>query len=248
MKIISTKNEHYEPSYICIYGAGGIGKTSLVKTLPMGEVLILDAESGLASLADVDIQAIPLSLADDGTMIKEEDRYEKVKEFVSFVQRADVKAKYKYIFIDSLTEIGQNVLKTMQAKFKGFEAWGNYTSSMMHLLKFFRDIGHYTVIFTALEGRIEDDAGAAYAYPDIGGKKAKEYLLPQFDEVFRMIADGEKKRWLITRSTAKTQAKDRSNKLQEMEAPDLGAIIRKMRAPVVGSATPATAVAEEKKA
>jgi phage nucleotide-binding protein len=232
VKITSTENVHYKPSYICVYGAGGIGKTSLARTLPGHEVLILDAESGIASLAGTKMDAIALGKNDDGVMIPPEDRYARLLEFNKLIQTPEFKKKYKYLFIDSLTEIGQNVLEMSQKKFKGYEAWGNYTATMMQLLKFYRDIGHYTVIFTALEGRIEDEAGASSAYPDIGGKKAKEYLLPQFDCVLRMIVDSEKKRQLVTRTTPKTQAKCRSEKVNELEAPDLGALINKMRGEV----------------
>ena len=229
MRIHNTENVHFKPSYICVYGCSGIGKTSLAKTLPQSEVLLLDAESGIASLRDTKIDTISLSKNDDGVMIPEEERYHRLLEFNQFIQQEAVKAKYKYVVIDSLTEIAQNVLKMMQKKFTGFQAWGEYSNAMIQLMKFYRDIGHYTIIFTALEGRIEDDAGASMAYPDIGGKKAKEYLLPAFDEVFRMIVDADRNRWLVTKTTSKTQAKDRSGKLNELEAPDLGAVLAKMR-------------------
>lgn len=233
MKINNTKDIQYKPSYICIYGCSGIGKTSLAKTLPPSRTLIVDAESGLASLASSDaklgIDNISLSKDDNGQALKEEARYHRFKEFMELIQSPEMKKKYDYIFIDSLTEIGQNIQKHMSTLHEGFKLWGEYTSAMMSMVKFFRDLDHYTIIFVALEGRIEDDSGNSMAYPDIGGKKAKEYLLPAFDECFRMIVDAEKNRWLVTQSTAKTQAKDRSGKLAELEAPHLGNILAKIR-------------------
>jgi phage nucleotide-binding protein len=229
MKITNTENVHYKPSYVCIYGCSGIGKTTLAKTLPQAETLILDAESGIASLRDTKIDVVSLGRSDDGAMIPEDARYERLLEFNKFIQLPATKAKYKYIVIDSLTEIAQNTLKTMQGKYKGFEAWGNYANAMIQLLKFYRDVGHYTIIFTALEGYIEDEAKNVSAFPNIGGKKTKEYLMPVFDEVFRMVVDAEKQRWLITRTTQKTQAKDRSGRLDEREPPNLGAVLLKMR-------------------
>lgn len=229
MKISNTSNIHLKPPYICIYGCSGIGKTSTVKSLPHSEVLLLDAESGLASLEGTSVDTISLSRDDSGNFVPEEKRYERLLQFNSFIQEQSAKNKYKYIVIDSLTEIGQNIQKLMASKHTGFLAWSEYTKAMIDLLKFYRDLGHYTVIFTALEGRIEDNDGASFAYPDIGGKKAKEYLLPQFDEVFRMIADSDKNRMFVTRTTAKTQAKDRSNKLDELEPANLGEVLKKMR-------------------
>lgn len=229
MKINNTKDIHFKPHYICIYGCSGSGKTSTVKSLPHDQTLIIDAESGLGSLDGTMIDHISLSKDDNGVFIAEEKRFDRLQEIMKFVQQEDTKKKYKFIFFDSLTEAGQNIQKTMNAKFQGFAAWNEYTKSMMDLLKFFRDIGHYTVIFTALEGRIEDDSGASFTYPDVGGKKAKEYLLPQFDEVFRLFIDAEKNRHFITRTTSKTQAKDRSGKLDELESPNLMQVINKMK-------------------
>jgi hypothetical protein len=217
-----------KPSYICVYGPSGMGKTSTVKSLPQERVLLLDAESGLASLHGTSIHSISLSKNDEGILIPEDMRFERLQEFMQFVQLPSTKAKYDYLFIDSLTEIAQNVHKKMTAKFPGFQGWGEYTKAMMDMLKFFRDIGHYTVIFTALEGRIEDQDNQSFTYPDIGGKKAKEYLLPQFDEVFRMVViDGQ--RTFVTRTTAKTQAKDRSGKLDELEPANLMHVLNKMK-------------------
>lgn len=229
MKINNTKDISFKPSYVCIYGCSGIGKTSLVKTLPAKKTLIVDAESGLASLAGTDIDSITISRSDDGSMLPEEDRYKRLQDFMEWVQKPEQKAKYDFIFIDSLTEIGQNIQKHMATLHDGYKLWGEYTQAMISMIKFFRDLDHYTVIFVSLEGRIEDSDGQAMSYPDIGGKKAKEYLLPAFDECFRMIVDGEKKRWLVTQSTQKTQAKDRSGKLAELETPHLGEILKKIR-------------------
>lgn len=206
-----------------------MGKTSCVKSLPHNETIILDAESGIASLTNTNIDVISLSKDDSGAFVPEDKRYDRLLAFNHFLQQPQTLAKYKYVFIDSLTEIAQNIQKTMSQKFTGFQAWGEYTKAMIDLLKFYRDLGHYTIIFTALEGRIEDADGASFAYPDIGGKKAKEYVLPQFDEVFRMIADADKNRMFVTRTTAKTQAKDRSGKLEELEQANLGDVLKKMR-------------------
>lgn len=229
MKTFNTKDIAFKPSYILLYGPSGIGKTSMAATLPQNEVLILDAESGIASLRGTSIDSIPLARTETGEMIPEEARLERLKEFMAFVQRPEVKAKYKFIYIDSLTEIAQNVLKRMQQEHDGFKAWGEYTAMMQAFLKFFRDLGHYTVIVTALEGHIDGDDGLPKAFPDIGGKKIKEYLMPAFDECYRMIVDAEKNRKLVTKTTARTQAKTRSKALAELEEPNLFAILGKIR-------------------
>lgn len=229
MKIISTSEIHQKPAYICVYGASGMGKTSLAKTLPHNEVLILDAESGISSLVGTKIDVISLSRDDNGTLIPEEKRVNRLKEFNAYVQTPEAKKKYKYIFIDSLTEISQNIFKKMSTEFDGFQIWNEYGQAMSDLMKFYRDIGHYVVIFTSLEGIIENSDGKMSAHPDVGGKKVKERVLPQFDQVFRMVVDSEKNRMFVTKTTDKSQAKDRSNKLAELEKPDLMAVLTKIR-------------------
>jgi hypothetical protein len=229
MKVYNTSTIHEKPSYICIYGPSGMGKTSCVKSLPHHEVLILDAESGIAALQETSIDVVSLSKDDEGVFVPEDKRYDRLLKFNAYIQQPEQMKKYKYIFIDSLTEISQNIQKMMSQKFTGFQAWGEYTKALLDLLKFYRDLGHYTIIFTSLEGRIEDADGASFNHPDVGGKKMKEYVLPQFDEVFRMIVDGDKNRFFVTRTTAKTQAKDRSGKLEELEPANLGEVLKKMR-------------------
>ena len=51
---------------ILVYGQSGVGKTTLIKTLP-GKVLILSAEAGLLSLRDTDIEYVDIHTMDDLT-------------------------------------------------------------------------------------------------------------------------------------------------------------------------------------
>lgn len=233
MKINSTKDLKNKPSYILVYGASGIGKTTLFKTLPNLEgVLILDAESGLACLKGTDIADTSLARDDDEMLIPMGERYKRLQEFMVEVQLPATKARFHTLCIDSITEISQVIMAYMKdvMKYDGFQLWGEYTQAMMSLVKFFRDLEHYTVIFTGLEARIDDEVGQSQACPDVGGKKAKEHLLPAFDIVARMVVDGDGERKLVTKTTIKTQAKDRTGTLEGVESPHLGQILAKVRA------------------
>lgn len=233
MKIQSTKTLKDKPIYSMYYGVSGIGKTSLSKTIP-GRILILDAESGLASLKNQEgnsIDFISLNNNDEGQHITEGKRFDRLKEFMAFVQLPETKAAYDVLFVDSLTEISQTVQKHMKEIHgaDGFKVWGEYTAAMVDFIKFFRDLDHYHVVFTALEERIDPEEGTAFFFPAIGGKKIKEYLMPCFDEVYRMIVDENKARLFVTQPTAKTQAKNRLGGLAEIEKANVGDVWKKIR-------------------
>ena len=80
---------------ILVYGQSGVGKTTLIKTLP-GKVLILSAEAGLLSLRDTDIEYVDIHTMDDLT--------EAYTYIVSNI------TEYNCIVLDSLSEIGEVIL------------------------------------------------------------------------------------------------------------------------------------------
>ena len=234
MKLRSTINLPQRPKYMLFYGVSGIGKTSLIKTLPeLDKVLVLDTENGLASLQmqGIDVAYKPLAYDDNNVLLTEAQRFEEFKKFIEYIKTPECTSRYNVLFVDSLTEIAQNIHRHMKEKHgDGFKLWGEYTAAMQDLIKFFRDLDHYTVIFTALEERIDDeDTGTSYYFPAIGGRKVKEAVLPAFDVVGRMVLDKEGQRLLICKPTAKTQAKDRLGCLAEIEQPNLKTILNKLK-------------------
>lgn len=232
MKINNTKTIHDKPKFCLVYGPSGIGKTSLASQMGK-KVLVLDAESGLATLQGTEIDYVSLATADDGALVPEDKRLDRLKEFMTYVQTEECRKKYDYIFIDSLTEIAQNVKKAQDKKHGAtFKAWGEYADAMIEFIKFWRDQQHYTCVFIALEDYValsdDDDAPEKYM-PNIGGKKLKTFLMPQFDLVLRMIVDKEGKRKFVCKPTAKTEAKSRGGKLNEVEDANLKNVLEKMK-------------------
>lgn len=214
-----------------VYGASSIGKTTLCKTMP--KPFVISAERGLLTLADHDIPYVDISTTFDGEgkeiSTPMHERPAKIREIYEYLQTDEARGKYESIMVDSLTEIAQSIRAAAEASGKkNFELWGAYTHSMINLIKAFRDLPFYHVVFTCLEDEDKDDNGKRFYSTAMPGSAAKEFLVPAFDEVFRyMVVNG--KRMLVTEIQESFKAKDRSGKLLPLEEPDIGAIIRKIR-------------------
>lgn len=210
-----------------VIGQAGIGKTSLLRTIPAGEsVCVLSAESGLLSVADV--------IADPGRTVTaiEIGSLDEFKEALACLQDESWRAAYKWVFIDSLTEIANRCVEVYKAKYpdnsNNYGLWGDYADDMTALVKAFRDLSGYNVVMTCLESVEKDEVGKRYVAPDVPGKSLKGRLTSFFDEVFYMTVftdeNGEEKRILHTQPNGQRPAKDRSGKLGLTEWPDLAAI------------------------
>jgi hypothetical protein len=219
-------------------GRPGVGKTCLAKTI--GEsTLLISAEAGHLVLSDSEIDMIDISTNDSGELIQEQLRIDRLFEVYNFIQQPDVRKKYKWIFIDSLTEISDFVLKKVQSepRFKdpkmAMLAWGEYTKIMTNLIKLFRDLPYFNVAFTAISDESEDkDGNPRKIKPLLQGQKMPERVGGFFDELFYMGVKEEKdvvKRYILTAGSSQIEAKDRSGKLNKFEAPNLSLIARKIR-------------------
>lgn len=231
MRIMNTKEINAGPVKALIYGQSGAGKTTLARTLKE-PTLIISAESGLLSLGSTNIDYIDLNLDNEGQPIAKELRYNRLIEIYKFLQTNEAQAKYKNVFLDSLSELGDNVLDTMKQKHvnskDGFKVWGDFGETMINVIRAFRDLQHYNVFMSCLEELDKDEMSKRFYGPQMPGKIAKEFLVPAFDLVMR-LAFVEGKRVLITQGTETVKAKDRSGKLNPIEQPDLSVVMEKIR-------------------
>jgi hypothetical protein len=145
-------------------------------------------------------------------------------------------AGYKWVFIDSLTEIAAQCVEAMKAKYPSksdsFNMWGDYSDKMMQLIKAYRDLAAFNVVFTCLDSCEKDEMNRRFVGPAMSGTSLKERLPSWFDLVLYMVslpgADGKEQRAFITQPWERYPAKDRSGKLALVEAPHLGEIKRKI--------------------
>ena len=241
MFIQSTKGASSERLKILIMGPSGVGKTFLASTI--GEpTLVISAEAGHLTLNEFDLDMIDLSTEKDKdgkiVYLDEAGRYQKLLRLFEWLQTDEPRKKYKWIYFDSITEVGGIVIRMLEKDSKYSAAkmtmprYGEYTKKMIALILSYRDIPFYNIAFTGLVENKGDDGAKAPATILLPGTKLPENLPAFFDEVFYygIKRDGnEDKRYLLTTATAEAYAKDRSGKLSKFEKPNLADIAKKIR-------------------
>ena len=213
-----------------VYGQPGVGKTSLLRTIPDGEpVCTLSAESGLLSVRDMVMEG-----RITGVEIDSFDDFEEA--YAHLAENDHWRKACRWIFIDSLTEIASRCVEKFIIKFPdkkdSYNLWGEYVQAMTRLIKGFRDLTSYNVVFTALVSVDLDEVKRRFFSPDMPGQKLKERLPAWFDEVFHMDVvpdgDGGRKRVFYTGPHDNYPAKDRSGRLDYVEGPNLADIEAKI--------------------
>jgi phage nucleotide-binding protein len=213
-----------------IVGPSGVGKTSLVKTLPAPEskILLISAEKGLSCLSDTAIDVIEVD-----TM----NPTDSLEEIYCALDTAEYKKKYNYVFIDSLTEIGQLIVSELkrdphfgQPK-NALPMWGKYGELMSTIIKGYRDLSDYSVIFTCLDSVEKDGLGKIESF-NLQGTSIKNNVKAWFDLVmfYKVYKDddGSHIRKLVTDFAESPLSKDRTGKLDAYENADLSIIIEKI--------------------
>jgi len=209
---------------VLTYGQAGAGKTTLCATT--GEpTIIISAESGLLSLRNSDIDVIEVSNIAD------------VHEAYAYIT-SDAGEKYRWVCLDSISEIAEVVLNFEKKNNKDPRAaYGALSEQMQDLLRAFRDLPGKNVFMSAKMASVKDDMTGAILYgPSMPGAKLGQGIPYLFDEVFVLRAekadDGQVYRTLQTGADFQYVAKDRSGALDFYEAPDLSAVAAKIATPV----------------
>jgi len=219
VNIQSTSDLSQSGVKLLVYGQAGAGKTSLIPTLPAP--LILSAEGGLLSIKDSGLPFIEIS-----SMADLRDAYSWLKD------SADSK-QFQSIALDSISEIAEVVLTAEKKASKDpRQAYGAMQDQMTEIIRAFRDLPGKNVYMSAKLEKSQDEMGRILYSPSMPGNKSGQSLPYFFDEVLDLRvekdADGNTHRALMCDSDGQWAAKDRSGKLDQWEAPDLGAIINKI--------------------
>ena len=209
-----------------VYGKAGRGKTTLCATAP--NPIILSAESGLLALSQWQLPYVEIKTIEDLT------------EAFAWCQDSAEARQFQTICLDSISEIAEVVLTNAKSqKVNGKlidprQAYGLLIDQMSATIRAFRDLPNKHVYVSAKQEMIKDEAtGITLNGPSMPGTKLGPSLPYFFDEVFQMDVGKDQTtqqsyRYLRTQPDFSNDAKDRSGRLDPIEAPDLGNIINKI--------------------
>jgi hypothetical protein len=256
MKIISAEERLKQQMGVkmAIFGAFGIGKTSLLKTLDE-PTLCLDFEAGLLAVQDwrgdsLTVRTWPeakdiaclVGGADpalDGSKCYSQRHYESVK-----VKYKDCDfSKYKCIFIDSITMVSKICLtwsraQVEQNRYEKSNAWALYAllaNEMLAWITQFQHTNDKDIIIVGLLEQKVDDFNRATWVPQIEGSKTAAELPAILDEVITMVPTKKENGLMERQFVCQTlnpngyPAKDRSGKLNLTEEAHLGKLLRKIK-------------------
>lgn len=220
INIHSTRDVAFSGVKLLVYGAAGVGKTSLIATAPAP--IILSAEAGLLALSRHDLPVITV------------DTIEALREAHDWLASDDAEAtKYETVCLDSISEIAEVVLSVEKREAKDpLQAYGAMQEQVAEIIRAFRDLPRKHVYFTAKLEKSQDEMGRILYSPSMPGNKLGQNLPYFFDEVLALRVekgqDGALVRALQTQTDGVWMAKDRSGVLDAWEDPNLQTIIDKI--------------------
>ncbi|QTD79428.1 putative structural protein [Escherichia phage vB_EcoM_fHy-Eco03] len=227
VEIRSTKEaaENKLPKVV-IYGQSGVGKTSMARTLPRESTLIVDAEGGLMSIADADI---------DTTKIK---TFQDILDLYKWLTENPGAKKYKHLVFDSLSDVAEVCLEYEKTQVNDKrQAYGAVADKMMYIMRQFRDLPFSIAYICKLEKNKDEVSGAMLYSPLMPGQQLPKQLPYLVDAVLamRMSApdnDGNSARYVQTQPDFQWDAKCRNapgRTLDKHEPADLGWIYSKLQ-------------------
>ena len=203
---------------MAIFGPSGVGKTSLLKSLPPAETLCIDLEAGMKSVQDWPGDSIPVRTfadaldigclvggvnpsADPSGFFSEAHYQHLVQTYPDLVQMI---AGKRIIFVDSITDLTRQAMAWAKTRPEAFSdktgkpdtrgAYGLLAREVIGLLKHLQHAQAKTVIFVGILERVTDEFNRTTWQPQMEGGKAGRELPGIVDQVITMslfAADGD---------------------------------------------------------
>jgi hypothetical protein len=259
-----------------IVGPSGVGKTSLLRTMNAGmlaSTLFVDIEAGDIAVAELAVASVrprrweecrDLACAVGGfnpalpaTAAYGEAHFNSVMQNGEFARLAS----YETLFVDSLTAAARLSFGWAEQQPEAFTdrgrkdlraIYGLHARTMIGWLNQLQHARGRTAVFVAVLERNVDEFNIATWQPQIEGGKTGRELPAIVDQIVTMnwIDFGDRKPVRAFVCTSPNvwnfPAKDRSGRLEQLEPPDLGALIEKVTRP--SERKPFTAVSPEQPA
>ena len=251
----SDRNKERRGTKIALVGESGVGKTTQLFSLPAKETIFIDLEAGDLAVDEWEGMAIRPRTWDECVMLAAliggpnpslPDNAPYSQKYFDFYKNknGDFYEKlqtYKHLFVDSLTHTGrlsfQHSSNTVGGMKDARKAYGEHGQNMIKWLTQLQQARHMHVIFLSIMNEKTDDNGIRSYSLQIEGSKTGEELPGIVDELITMA--------IMDRHTLNPYrafvceklnpygypAKDRAGKLEMLEKPDLGALIKKLQQP-----------------
>lgn len=184
---------------VAIFGPAGAGKTSLARSLPPVETVVIDLEAGMKSLQGWGGDSIPVrsfqDAADVACLVGGVDPAADSQGFFSAAHHQHVVAEYpdlarmvetkRYVFVDSITDLTRQAMAWAKTRPEAFSdrtgkpdtrgAYGLLARETISLLKHLQHAPGRTVISVGILERVVDEFGRETFQPQMeGGKVARE--------------------------------------------------------------------------
>ena len=260
MKIITADARLAEKSgaKILIVGPSGVGKTSLLRTMPpamLASALFVDVEGGDIAVSDLPIASVrprtwtecrdlAAALGGPNPALPANVAYSEAhcNEVMKNPELAQL-TQYQILFVDSLTAAGRLCFSWAEQQPESFTdrgrkdlraTYGLHARSMLGWLNQLQHARGRSVVFVAVLEKNVDDLNVATWQPQMEGAKTGRELPAIVDEIITMtwVDFGDRKPVRAFVCTNPNPwgypAKDRSGRLEQIEPPNLGALLAKL--------------------
>ncbi len=248
---------------LAIFGPPGVGKTTLLKTLPAEETVCLDLEAGLKSVQDWRGDSIPVrsfaDFRDLAVLIGGPDPAQHPQswygtEYHAWLQQQylgtgieDFLARKRIVFVDSITDLTRQAMAYARQQPEAFSertgkpdvrgAYGLLGREVIQALKHLQHARGKTVIFVGVLEKVTDEFGATTWQPQMEGTKAGRELPGIVDQVVSMQLFGRdaKGDWTLDETSAERRLVCRSGNPWGLPAKDRSGRLDTTEAPDLGA-------------